>query len=445
MATAKKKTAKKKTAKKKIAKKSAAVAVDIDALREQITADITKQLAAEFDTRVQQAVRRASQGVEQKRDRVSIMGGTVPYHIEAGSDGMQLMCETDTLFLVGKAGQIATGTLAPRTAGKGSAHFRAGSNSEAMMPTSGAGSTRGVIVEGDGNDDQTFVFRTVSKTNRQGFNVFSDGSVGIGSYTKLGDAKLGVYHRHNNTDAMNITVASKHFEHTVLDIQAATPVSDAWQALCITADTGTASQTQLAQITGTGDFYSNRSYYSNHSGYAEYFEWADGNPRNEERVGFTVAVNAQGKLIAACEGNPAIGVVVPHAAVMGNSAWNHWHRKYNVDRFGRHRTHKYEVAEWLEDETTTLHSIYRSSLPADAALPDNAVVYQTDSAGNDLAGAAISKAYDANTEYKSRTRRSAWAAVCLLGTVPVYRGQTVDNRWITVKSINDELELMLIR
>ena len=438
-------TAKKKTAKKKIAKKTATPAIDLDALREQITADITKQLAAEFDTRVQQAVRRAGQSTEQKRDRVTIIGGANQYHIDAGPDGMEFIRGTDTLFLVGKAGQLGAGTVAPRTVGKGSAHFKAGASSEAIMPSSGAGSTRGVIVEGDGDDDQTFVFRAVSKMSRQGFNVFSDGSVGIGSYEKLGNAKLGVYHRHNNTDAMNITVASKHFEHTVLDVQAATPVSDAWQALSVTADTGTDNQTQLAQITGTGDFYSNSSYYSNHSGYAEYFEWADGNPRNEERAGLTVAINSNGKLIAACEGNPAIGVVVPHAAVMGNSAWNHWHRKYNVDRFGRQRTHKYEVAEWLEDETTTLHSIYRSLLPADAALPDNAVVYQTDSAGNDLAGAAISKAFDAEREYQNRSHRNTWAAVCLLGTVPVYRGQTVDNRWITVKSINDELELMLIR
>lgn len=438
-------TAKKKTVKKKTASKPAAPAIDIDALREQITADITKQLVAEFDTRVQQAVRRAGQSTEQKRDRVTIIGGANQYHIDAGPDGMEFIRGTDTLFLVGKAGQLGAGTQAPRTVGKGSAHFKAGSNSEAIMPTSGAGSTRGVIVEGDGDDDQTFVFRAVSKMSRQGFNVFSDGSVGIGCYEKLGDAKLGIYHRHNNTDAMNITVASKHFEHTVLDVQAAAPVSDAWQALSVSADTGTASQTQLAQITGTGDFYSNSSYYSNHSGYAEYFEWADGNPRNEERVGLTVAINSNGKLIAACEGNPPVGVVVPHAAVMGNSAWNHWHRKYNVDRFGRQRTHKYEVAEWLENETTTLHSIYRSSLPADAALPDNAVVYQTDSAGNDLAGAAISKAFDAEREYKNRSHRNTWAAVCLLGTVPVYRGQTVDNRWITVKSINDELELMLIR
>jgi hypothetical protein len=438
-------TAKKKTTKKKAAAKSAQPTVDVDVLREQIIDEIGKRLTAEFDTRVQQAVRRAGQSAEQKRDRITIVGGPHQYSIDATTDGLQFARGEDTLFLVGKAGQLGAGTLAPRTVGKGSAHFKAGASSEAIMPTSGAGSTRGVIVEGDGDDDQTLVFRAVSKVSRQGFNIFSDGSVGIGTLKKINNAKLSVYHRHNDADAVSIDVASRYFEHTALNIQSAAPVSKNWKAIEITADTGAAGETHIVQVDGTGNFYSNASYLSNHNGYAEMFEWADGNPRNEDRVGHTVAINNQGKLISACEGNPPVGVVVPHAAMVGNTAWNHWHRKHSTDRFGRARTAGYEVAEWLEDETTTLKSIYKHSLPADVALPENAVLYQTDSTGHDLAGATINSAYESHRDYLGRPHRKSWAAVCLLGTVAVYKGQTVDNRWITVKSINDELELVLIR
>lgn len=442
MTTAKKKTVKKKTASKKA---SVSESIDVDALREQIIDEIGKKLTAEFDTRVQHAVRRAGQNTEQKRDRITIVGGPNQYHIDASTDGLEFSKGDDTLFLVGKSGQLGAGTLAPRTAGKGSAHFKAGASSEAIMPTSGAGSTRGVIVEGDGDDDQTFVFRAVSKMSRQGFNVFSDGAVGIGSYEKLGSAKLGVYHRHNDADAVNFTVASKYFEHVALKLDVSAPASKNWQALDVTAEPETAAQTHVFRVDGVGDVYANNGFYSNQNGYAEFFEWADRNARDEDRLGYTVALNDAGKLIIAGEGDTPIGVVVPHAAVTGNSAWNHWARKHQTDSLGVVKTTQTEIAEWLEDETSTLHSIYRDSLPAQAALPENAVIYQTDSTGADLVSAVFNRAFDSEKPYESRQHRLAWAAVCLLGTVPVYRGQTVDNRWITVKSINDELELILIR
>lgn len=442
MTTLKKKTVKKKTVSKKT---SANNTIDVNALREQIIDEIGKKLTAEFDTRVQHAVRRAGQNTEQKRDRITIVGGPSQYHIDASTDGLEFSKGDDTLFLVGKSGQLGAGTLAPRTVGKGSAHFKAGASSEAIMPTSGVGSTRGVIVEGDGDDDQSFVFRAVSKMSRQGFNIFSDGSVGIGSYKKLDNAKLGVYHRHNDADAVNITVASKYFEHAALKLDVSAPASKNWQALDVVAEPSTPAQTNLFCVDGAGDVYANKSYHSNHTGYAEFFEWADRNARDEDRLGYTVALNGNGKLVIAGEGDTPIGVVVPQAAVTGNCAWNHWARKYQTDSHGVVKTTKTQIAEWLEDETTTLHSVYLANLPAQAALPDNAVIYQTDSTGDDLTSAVFNRAFDSEKSYESRQHRSAWAAVCLLGTVPVYRGQTVDNRWITVKSINDELELMLIR
>lgn len=442
MTTAKKKTNKKKSATKKAVKSNS---LDVDALREQLTDEITKKLTAEFDTRIQHAVRRAGQSSEQKRDRVSIVGGAHKYHIDASSDGLEFIKDDHTLFLVGKSGQLGAGTLAPRTAGKGSAHFKAGASSEAIMPTSGTGSTRGVIVEGDGDDDQTFVFRALSKTSRQGFNVFSDGAVGIGSFHKLGDAKLGVYHSQNDTDAVNFTVASKYFDHTVLKLDVAAPRSDRWTALQICSEPDSDSQTDLFCVSGSGSVHAHSSYFTNHSGYAEFFEWADRNSRQEERQGLAVALNDSGKLIVAGEGDTPIGVVVSDAAVTGNSAWNHWCRKHQKDHFRNTATRNVEIAEWLEDETTTLKSVYLDSLPAEMALPDNAVIYQTDSTGVGLASDSINRAYDPDQDYECRQHRTAWAAVCLLGTVPVYRGQPVDNRWITVKSINDELELMLIR
>ena len=44
-------------------------------------------------------------------------------------------------------------------------------------------------------------------------------------------------------------------------------------------------------------------FIPNRSGYAELFEWADGNKRNENRNGYTVTLDAEGKLVIANEGD----------------------------------------------------------------------------------------------------------------------------------------------
>ena len=43
--------------------------------------------------------------------------------------------------------------------------------------TNGKGSTIGLIVEGEGDDENTFVFKAGSRMNRQGTNIHSDGSL----------------------------------------------------------------------------------------------------------------------------------------------------------------------------------------------------------------------------------------------------------------------------
>ena len=53
--------------------------------------------------------------------------------------------------------------------------------------------------------------------------------------------------------------------------------------------------------------------------------------------------------------------------------------------------------------------------------------------------------FDESKEYENRNDRQEWAVVCLLGTIPVYKGQITNSNWIVLKNINDELELTLIR
>lgn len=421
-------------AKKEIVEEVVEPKIDVAALTEEITQAVTKKLAAEFEGKMQVALQKISNAAEQRRDRL-ILTGAKSYAIDASDDGLLFSRDNDAVLLVGKNGQLATGTKSPRSFGKGSAHFRSGYTSEADLPTGGDGSTRGVIVEGDGDDDKTFVFRAVSRMNRQGFNVFSDGSAALGSMSKVNDATLGVYHRFNDADAVSIDIPTLEYDHTALSVSAATPPNNRWNAINVIAD----QDTETFRVDGTGAVFANGSYYSNGTCYAELFEWADSNARNEDRNGFTVTLNSNGKLRVADEGDKIVGVVVPNAAVVGNSAWNHWHKKF------RNKQNKYTVVEWLEIETTKLKSFYKQSLSKDFALPDNAVEIQTDYNGNELKRFVLDNTWDNSKEYLGREKRNNWAVVCILGTAPVYKGQLVNSNWIKVKDLNEELELLIIK
>lgn len=73
-----------------------------------------------------------------------------------------------------------------------------------------------------------------------------------------------------------------------------------------------------------------------HSGadYAEFFEWEDGNPNAEDRIGLVVALDGE-KIRLAMPGDDVLGIVSGTAAVLGDSAAMHWKDKYLTDEFGR--------------------------------------------------------------------------------------------------------------
>jgi hypothetical protein len=401
-------------------------------LVEQITAQVTMALEEKLRAEIQ------SISAEFRRDRI-VLTSEKQFKIEADIDGLSFDRDNETVLIIGKNGQLATGTRSPKTVGRGSAHFKAGSSSEAVIPSSGIHSTRGIIVEGDGDDDKTFVFRAVSRMNRQGFNVFSDGCAALGSLSKINNSTFGVYHRHPDTDALTVKSPTRQFEHTLLTFESGSALRPNWNVVEANCSDG-----KIFSINGNGNVRSHGGYYSNNTGYAEMFEWCDKNAKGENRIGFTVCLDANGKIeVSAPDVNP-IGVVVPTAAVIGNAAWNFWHNKFAKDEYGTTKTTADSVIEWLEMETTTLHSHFNSSLSDNFALPDNAVEIPNDSNGNSFQRPVHHKLYD-DKSYVSRTDRNEWATICILGVVPMFKGQETGKSWIKIRDLTEELELWLIK
>lgn len=101
-----------------------------------------------------------------------------------------------------------------------------------------------------------------------------------------------------------------------------------------------------------GNCYAATAMNSTGADYAECFEWADGNPDNEDRIGFMTAFEGD-KIRFANENDPVeiIGVVSALPAVVGDNYADEWCGKYLKDKYGRLLTeHKVYEAEYRDVE-----------------------------------------------------------------------------------------------
>ena len=406
--------------------------IDLTELKLQIRAEVE----SEFNAKLKQL-----ESMQRGESQVLNMSNSL-VDISATVDGITVKKaqSDDVVFTLTNNGALAFGNRSPRTTGLGTAHFRMKGAGKSPIPTNGDGSTRGVVIEGDGDDTNTFIFRALSTGNRQGFNVGSTGKVLLGTNQDPDNSLFTAYNNDFDVDGFNIVTASKYNAGNVLNLQHASDVSDAYNFIDAKNNCNEDIKASMFRVTGSGETFTHKGFFSNSSGYAEVFEWADGNPREEDRTGLTVAINDAGELIDANDDNEnIIGVVVESAAIIGNTGWNIWQDKYAVEK---QNYTKYKIVEW-KDESGLLHSEYVASLSPSFALPEDAIIYESGDDGAELKRPILPKNYDADREYTSRIKRG-WTLVALKGTVNMYRGQNIRSSWIKVRDLNDELEQRIL-
>ena len=115
--------------------------------------------------------------------------------------------------------------------------------------------------------------------------------------------------------------------------------------------------------------------------FGEYFEWIDGNPNNEDRVGYLVQLN-ENKIELAQSIDECVGAISATAGFIGGACSLDWHGIYLRDVFGR---------------------------------------YITDENGNSV----INPEYDETKNYIPREKRPEWDIVGLLGQVVVRQDGTL--------------------
>lgn len=155
-----------------------------------------------------------------------------------------------------------------------------------------------------------------------------------------------------HTTALTNQHAQGHYNDTSLATANSTNGTSTGTAFVIGNGTATTASNAF-RVTGDGGVYAKAAYNSTGADYAEFAEWADGNPNNEDRRGYFVTFDEEKPemIRKANAGDYILGIISGNPCVIGN-ADEGWLGKYVFDDFG---TIVYEdIEETLEytDEET---------------------------------------------------------------------------------------------
>jgi len=167
------------------------------------------------------------------------------------------------------------------------------------------------------------------------------------------------------------------------------------------------------RLRGDGNGLCDGAWTGGGADYAEYFEWLDGNNKEEDRRGISVVLDGD-KIRETVAGEDPIGVISGNPSVVGDSAWNKWSGKYLRDEFGTYIQEDYEVTD--EDGNTVTQQRRK-----------------------------LNPAYDPEAEYIPREQRPEWDCVGLMGKLRIRKGQVTGSRWIKMRDISDSVEEWLVR
>jgi hypothetical protein len=189
------------------------------------------------------------------------------------------------------------------------------------------------------------------------------------------------------------------------------------------------------------------------SGFAEMFEWADGNPNNQDRSGYTVVLDHDDKIRIAQPGEIPFGVVGgdnTSVAAMSNASPDEWQGKHKRDQFGRLMWEPQVMVEWFETESNG--GGYRHWYEADRLpehikeIPDHATFYRDTWNGHRLIREILTDEYSWKDQpmYQPRWDRHEWAIVVLLGRTCIREGQPCKDTWTKLKRMPGDFGGVLV-
>ena len=181
-------------------------------------------------------------------------------------------------------------------------------------------------------------------------------------------------------------------------------ISDKSNRLIVGIGSGDTNRKNGFTVSSTGSGWFAGTVTSTGADYAEYFEWADGNPDGEDRVGMVVTLDGE-TIRLANKGDDVLGIVSGTAMVLGDNHEYEWHEKYVTDEYGRIVYDK-QIEDFIEytdfDDINDLSTFKTVK----------------ESVGFTMCP-KLNPNYDPEREYVSRESRKEWDAVGLLGKLHV--------------------------
>lgn len=219
-----------------------------------------------------------------------------------------------------------------------------------------------------------------------------------GTYYSVGGSYHEVLQSQSSNSCFRIFATSTAYDDAVLQTNCYRTNNSAYSMASLYSNNFADIEFNLR---GDGQAYADGSWNGGGADYAEYFEWFDGNPSNEDRRGYSVSLVGN-KIKIAEKGETIIGVISGNPSVVGDSAWNIWTEKYLRDDFGT----------YVRDEN------------GDRILNSN---------------------YNPDIEYIPREQRPEWGIVGLMGKLCIRKGQEVMPSWVKMKDVSDSVEQWLIK
>lgn len=152
--------------------------------------------------------------------------------------------------------------------------------------------------------------------------------------------------------------------------------------------------------------------------YAEFFEWLDGNPDDEDRVGYFVTLDGDKIRIATAADDYILGVVSGEPFVLGNGDCDTWNGMFLRDEFRRTIFEPApKMVEILDSEGNPTGEYEEVEGEFEGTRPK------------------LNPEYDHTQKYISRFERKEWAPVGMLGVLAVrHDGTAVVNGYVTVNA-----------
>lgn len=275
--------------------------------------------------------------------------------------------------------------------------------------------------------------------------TYMKGGLLVGVTSNSGGNETVRFYKSDNFQVARIENANASFTSRVINLTVAAAASTAYQFAAFYSGNGADIETKFL---GDGNNYCDGAWTGGGADYAEYFEWADGNPANEDRRGVSVVL-AGDKIRQALTGETPFGVISGNPSVVGDAAWNKWSEKYLRDDFGTYVFEDYEAWEWTETVTvkdaqgndvakTVPRSYAFDAVPAGVTVPANKTVTVQQRR-------KLNPVFDPALPYTPRAERPEWDAVGLMGKLRIRKGEVVAGTWIKMRDISLAVEEWLVR